>query len=66
MSTAHIFYIPLLVLVGIFAGYFIGRHTAEEEERERRLKARRIAAAEAKARKDKVAREEGVTADPSD
>ncbi len=44
MSTAHIFYIPVLVLVGIFAGYYIGRQAAEDEARERIKKRRREAA----------------------
>jgi len=52
VSTAHIFYVPVLILVGVFAGYFIGRHAAEEEERERRKKARRRAAASKKKQKD--------------
>jgi len=49
VSTAHIFYIPILVLVGVFAGYFIGRHMAEVEEFEKRKKARRRAALENRA-----------------
>lgn len=44
MSTAHIFYIPVLVLVGVFGGYFIGRWRAEEDERERRKAQKRAAA----------------------
>lgn len=46
MTTAHLFYIPVLILVGVFAGYFIGRHAAEEDERKRRKKRKRRAAAE--------------------
>ena len=42
MSSAHIFYIPVILLVGVFAGYFIGKAAAEKEasERARRLKRR--------------------------
>jgi hypothetical protein len=45
MSTAHIFYLPIIFVVGLFAGYFIGRVQAEKELEERRKKARRRAAA---------------------
>ena len=44
MSTPHIFYIPVIHVVGILAGYFIGRWSAEEDEKERRRKAKRRAA----------------------
>lgn len=52
MSTAHIFYIPVLILVGGFAGYFIGRWRAEEDERERRLAEKRAAALRKAAREN--------------
>lgn len=34
MSTAHIFYIPITFFVGVFAGFFLGRRSAEAEARE--------------------------------
>ena len=39
MSSAHIFYIPIILFVGVFAGFFLGRRAAENEARE--LKKRR-------------------------
>lgn len=41
MSTAHIFYIPVILLVGIFGGYYIGRWAAEQDELERIKRAKR-------------------------
>ena len=43
MSSAHIFYIPVIFMVGLLAGYFVGRRAAEAEQREeqRRLKRRK-------------------------
>lgn len=41
MSTAHIFYIPVILVVGIFAGYYIGRWQAEQDELERIKRAKR-------------------------
>ncbi len=46
MSTAHIFYLPIIFVVGLFAGYFIGRVQADKDLEERRKRARRRAAAE--------------------
>lgn len=46
MSTAHIFYLPIIFVVGLLAGYFIGRVQADKELAERRKRARRRAAAE--------------------
>lgn len=34
MSSAHIFYIPIILFVGVFAGFFLGRRAAENEARE--------------------------------
>jgi hypothetical protein len=31
MSSAHLFYIPILVAVGFFAGLFAGRRIAEQD-----------------------------------
>lgn len=44
MSTAHIFYIPVILLVGIFLGYFVGRQMAENEAKERLRRSKRRAA----------------------
>lgn len=41
MSSAHIFYIPVILLVGVFAGYYVGRWAAEQEEIERRKRLKR-------------------------
>lgn len=41
MSSAHIFYIPIILFVGIFAGFFLGRRAAEAELEERRRKLKR-------------------------
>ncbi len=42
MTSSHIFYIPVLILVGFFAGFFIGRRAAEVEAAEaKRKRARR-------------------------
>ncbi len=30
MTTAHIFYIPLILAVGMLAGFFLGQNAAEE------------------------------------
>lgn len=46
MSTAHIFYLPIIFVVGLLAGYFIGRVQADKELAERRKRSRRRAAAE--------------------
>ena len=34
MSSAHVFYIPVIFFVGLLAGYFMGRNAAEEESDE--------------------------------
>ncbi|MFB6265231.1 MAG: hypothetical protein ABEL76_16655 [Bradymonadaceae bacterium] len=46
MSSAHVFYIPVIFLVGLLAGYFAGRRAAEVdlEEKRRRYRRRRNAA----------------------
>ena len=41
MSSAHVFYIPLLILVGLCLGYFLGRRAADQEARELDRRARR-------------------------
>lgn len=43
ISTAHIFYIPVILLVGIFAGYYIGRAAADKERAEAERRAKRKA-----------------------
>ena len=43
ISTAHIFYIPVLILVGAFIGYYLGRYHQDlaREEREKKQNRRR-------------------------
>ena len=36
LSTAHLFYIPILILVGVFIGYYVGRYHVEVEAAEKR------------------------------
>ena len=49
MTTAHLFYIPIILLAGVLAGFFLGRRAADESVRERRKKlARRRAIQEKK------------------
>ncbi|QDG53208.1 hypothetical protein FIV42_21400 [Persicimonas caeni] len=55
MSSAHIFYIPIIFFVGVFAGFFLGRRAAENEARE--LKKRR---ARRKAVRDHAKEEQGA------
>lgn len=57
ISTAHIFYIPVILLVGIFAGYYIGRATADKEVDERRKAAKRRQALKQKAESASASRE---------
>ncbi len=56
MTTAHIFYIPLILAVGMLAGFFIGQNAAEsrlkkqakkQKRRQALLKKKRQAATEA-------------------
>jgi len=54
VSTAHIFYIPVILLVGIFAGYYIGRWAAEQDELERIKRAKRKQKLEQKKASDGV------------
>ncbi len=45
MTGAHLFYIPILLLVGFFGGFFAGKRAAEQEAlREQRRKQRKEAA----------------------
>lgn len=41
ISTAHIFYIPVLILVGMFAGYYLGRAAADNERAEQKRREQR-------------------------
>lgn len=43
ISTAHIFYIPVLILVGTFIGYYVGRYhqDLEREDRDKKRNRRR-------------------------
>jgi hypothetical protein len=45
MTTAHLFYIPVILMVGFLAGYFAGRSAeAEALKKKRKQRARRQAA----------------------
>ena len=35
MSSAHIFYLPIMIMIGFFAGYFFGVRSAEAEAAEK-------------------------------
>ncbi|TXD40815.1 hypothetical protein FRC96_05075 [Lujinxingia vulgaris] len=48
MTTAHIFYIPVMIAVGMLAGFFLGRRSAELEAQERRKRLKRRKAMEAR------------------
>ena len=41
MTTAHLFYIPVILFVGLFAGFYLGRRAAEDQMRQRRKKRKR-------------------------
>ncbi len=41
MSSAHVFYIPVIFMVGLLFGYFAGRQAAEKEREEKRKRAKR-------------------------
>lgn len=41
MSSAHIFYIPIALFIGLLAGFYMGRHAAQEEARELRKRRER-------------------------
>lgn len=68
MTAAHIFYIPVILMVGLLAGYFFGQYAAEQRRKERRKKlARRRAIRD---RKDDTTRSQAqapdTEADPSE
>ncbi|RAL22455.1 hypothetical protein DL240_11460 [Lujinxingia litoralis] len=48
MTTAHIFYIPIMIAVGMLAGFFLGRRAAEVEAKDRRKRLARRKAMEAR------------------
>ncbi len=41
LSTAHIFYIAVLLLVGAFVGYYVGRYHRDLDEEAKRKKQER-------------------------
>jgi hypothetical protein len=41
MSSAHVFYIPLMILCGVAVGYFLGMRAAEGEARQRQKRRER-------------------------
>lgn len=66
MTTAHIFYIPVILFVGVFAGYFLGRRSVEEEQRRRKKKRARRQALREKHRKDPAERAQPSVGQSSD
>ncbi|RDV36549.1 hypothetical protein DV096_19040 [Bradymonadaceae bacterium TMQ3] len=65
MTTAHIFYIPVMIAVGMLAGFFLGRRSAELEAQERRKRLKRRKAMEAR-RKGATESPEAPSASPAD
>lgn len=41
ISSAHIFYIPISLFIGLLAGFYLGRHAAQDEARELRKRRER-------------------------
>lgn len=41
MSSAHIFYIPIALFIGLLAGFYLGRRAAQDEARELRKRRER-------------------------
>lgn len=41
MSSAHIFYIPIALFIGLLAGFYMGRHAAQQEANELRKRRER-------------------------
>ena len=41
MSSAHIFYIPISLFIGLLAGFYMGRHAAQQEASELRKRRER-------------------------
>lgn len=41
MTSAHIFYIPVILLVGLMAGFFLGQRATEKKLEKRRKKRKR-------------------------
>ena len=61
MSSAHIFYIPIILLVGIFAGFFLGRRAVEAENEARLRRRKRQQAAREQQSSSSTAREDLVS-----
>ena len=61
MTTAHMFYVPVILFVGLVAGFFLGRRAAEQDLQKRRQKlARRRAMQEKrKPKEDAVVENKG-------
>ena len=63
MSSAHVFYLPIMIAVGFMAGYFVGRLSAKQEAIEAQKRAKRRQALEAKKaalHKGEAAQREGL------
>lgn len=41
MTTAHIFYVPIIFFVGLFVGFFMGKRASEAEMQTRRRRQKR-------------------------
>lgn len=41
MTTAHIFYVPIIFFVGLFVGFFMGKRASEAELQAKRRRNRR-------------------------
>lgn len=63
ISTAHIFYIPVIFLVGVFAGFFLGRRAAEQEAR--KLEKRRKRREQLRKKKAEAAESDAATGSAS-
>ena len=70
MSSAHIFYIPILIAMGFIGGFFAGKRAAEQEalEAQRRVERKKKLAAQGPKPSAAQARSQGPepSSDPGD
>lgn len=59
MSSAHVFYLPIMIAVGFMVGYFAGRLSAKQEALEARKRAKRREALEARTRASSASESQG-------
>lgn len=64
LSAAHIFYIPIIFIVGLLAGFFLGKQAAEKEARELRRRRERRKAVHQKAKAKKAGEKSATDAEP--